>query len=106
MNIQSDWYLWALIVVMALINYMLRVLPATVISKVSFGRYMKRVLHLIPYTALTALVFPGIFFSVGEHVYIAAFGAIIAVITAILKFSLSMTVLISVIAVIAMLLIF
>lgn len=103
MNVQSAAYLWALIALMGLINYLLRMLPATVISKVKFGRYMKRVLFLIPYTALTALVFPGIFFSVGDHVLVATAGTLVAILTALLRMSLSLTVVISVLSVIAML---
>lgn len=103
MTDSSELYLWMLLLVMAVINYLLRVLPATVFSKVKFGRYMRRVLNLIPYTALTALVFPGIFFSVGDHTYIAMAGTLVAVITAILRFPLSVSVIITVMAVIGML---
>ncbi len=103
MTNNSMLYLWMILLVMGVINYLLRVLPATVFSKVKFGRYMRRVLNLIPYTALTALVFPGIFFSVGEHTYIAIAGTLVAIITAILRLPLSVSVIITVLAVIAML---
>ncbi len=103
MTNNSMLYLWMILLVMGVINYLLRVLPATVFSKVKFGRYMRRVLNLIPYTALTALVFPGIFFSVGDHTYIAIAGTLVAIITAILRLPLSVSVIITVLAVIAML---
>lgn len=103
MTNNSELYLWMIIIVMGVINYLLRMLPATVFSKVKFGRYMRRVLNLIPYTALTALVFPGIFFSVGEHTYIAMVGTVVAIITAILRFPLSVSVIVSVLAVLGML---
>lgn len=103
MTNNSELYLWLLILIMGVINYLLRVLPATVFSKVKFGRYMRRVLNLIPYTALTALVFPGIFFSVGDHTYIAMAGTVVAIITAILRLPLSVSVIITVLAVIGML---
>ncbi len=103
MTNSSELYLWMLLLIMGVINYLLRVLPATVFSKVKFGRYMRRVLNLIPYTALTALVFPGIFFSVGDHTYIAMAGTVVAIITAILRLPLSLSVIITVLAVIGML---
>lgn len=92
-------YLYAIVAVMALVTYPLRMLPATVFSKARFGRYMRRVLHIMPYTALTALVFPGVFSSVGDHTWAAAAGAGTALVLALLKMPLSLTVAASVAAV-------
>lgn len=105
MDAHSSFYLWTVIVVMAMVNYPLRVLPATVISKVRFGRFMKRVLYLIPYTALTALVFPGIFFSLGDHYLIALSGTVAAILSSAFKLPLSVTVVLAVLTVLLLLLI-
>lgn len=101
----SELYFYLVPLVMALVSYPLRFLPATVISKVRFGRYMRRVLYLIPYTALTALVFPGIFYSVGEHYYAAAAGTLCALVTSYFRLPLSVTVVVSVALVFALLVI-
>lgn len=100
----DELYFYLVPLVMAAVSYPLRFLPATVISKVRFGRYMRRVLYLIPYTALTALVFPGIFYSVGDHYYVATAGTVCALVTSILRLPLSVTVVLSVATVFVMLL--
>ncbi len=97
-------FLFLVVIVMAAVTYPLRLLPATVISRALFGRYMQRVLYLMPYTALTALVFPGIFYSVGDHVYIAGAGTLAAILCAVLKLSLSATVILCVLCVYVLLL--
>ena len=94
-----ETYLYAIVAVMALVTYPLRMLPATVFSKERFGRYMHRVLYIMPYTALTALVFPGVFSSVGEHTGAAAVGTGAALLLSLLKMPLSLTVAVSVAAV-------
>ncbi|MGN0909407.1 MAG: AzlD domain-containing protein [Succinivibrio sp.] len=95
---EENTYLWLIVAVMALATYPLRMLPATVFSKARFGRYMRRVLHIMPYTALTALVFPGVFFSVGDHYAAAGAGVASALLLSLLKAPLSLTVAASVAA--------
>jgi branched-subunit amino acid transport protein len=95
----QEAYLYCIVAVMALVTYPLRMLPATVFSRARFGRYMQRVLYLMPYTALTALVFPGVFSSVGDHTWAASAGAAAALVSALLRQPLSMTVAVSVVAV-------
>ncbi len=92
-------YLYAMVAVMALVTYPLRMLPATVFSKARFGRYMRRVLYIMPYTALTALVFPGVFSSVGVHTGAAVAGTGAALVLSLLRMPLSLTVAASVVAV-------
>lgn len=50
-----------LILGMTAVTYIPRALPALIIDKLRFGAKVEKFLKLIPYTAMTALVFPGIF---------------------------------------------
>ena len=52
-----------LILGMALVTYLPRALPAAVIDKLHFSQKTEKFLKLIPYTAMTALIFPGILSS-------------------------------------------
>lgn len=57
MNVQ----ILVLILGMALVTYIPRALPAVLIGKMNFSPKMEKFLRLIPYTAMAALVFPGVF---------------------------------------------
>lgn len=46
---------------MTAVTYIPRALPAVIIDKLHFGPKVEKFLKLIPYTAMTALVFPGVF---------------------------------------------
>ena len=69
------------------------------ISKLNLSGYWQRFLDLVPYTALTALVFPGIFYCVENNQYAAYIGTAVAIIAALARASLSVVVLVSVAAV-------
>ncbi|MBO8415270.1 MAG: AzlD domain-containing protein [Proteobacteria bacterium] len=88
---------------MSLMSYLPRVVPALFISKVKLSPFMLRFLDLIPYCALSALVFPGIFYSVPGHMQAAAGGTAAALLSAIFKLPLALTVVISVATVLLML---
>ena len=45
---------------MAAVTYIPRALPAVIIDKLRFGPKFEKFLKLIPYTAMSALVFPGV----------------------------------------------
>lgn len=49
-----------LILGMALVTYIPRALPAVVIERMRFSPRAKKFLRLIPYTAMAALIFPGV----------------------------------------------
>lgn len=51
-----------LILGMALVTYIPRALPAAIISRFTFSPKMEKFLSLIPYTAMAALIFPGVLF--------------------------------------------
>lgn len=68
-----------LIVCMAAVTYIPRILPAFIVDKIKMNRYVERFLKLIPYTAMAALVFPGVIGVGGERWYVGAIGAAIAI---------------------------
>ena len=49
-----------LILAMGAVTYSSRALPAFLINKMNFSPRAEQFLRLIPYTAMTALIFPGI----------------------------------------------
>jgi len=49
-----------LVLGMMLVTYLPRAIPAALIGKLRFSEKTEQLLSLIPYTAMTALVFPGI----------------------------------------------
>ena len=68
-----------LILGMALVTYIPRVLPAFLVDKIKMNRYVERFLKLIPYTAMAALVFPGVIGVGGDRWYIGTIGAVVAI---------------------------
>ncbi|MCR5537154.1 MAG: AzlD domain-containing protein [Succinivibrio sp.] len=101
----SEHYFLYVILGVAFVSYLLRCIPAAFISKLNLSSYFKRLLDLVPYTAMTALVFPGIFYSVGEHQTAAVAGTLAALISAFLKAPLALTVVIAVLTVLVCLLV-
>lgn len=49
--------------VMALVTYLIRVIPLTVFRKKIENRYIRSFLHYVPYTCLTAMTFPAILYA-------------------------------------------
>ena len=70
--------MWIVIVGMLAVTYIPRALPAVVLEKLHFGRRVEKFLSLIPYTAMAALIFPGVL-SVDARWYVGAVGAAVAV---------------------------
>ena len=69
-----------LILCMALVTFIPRILPAFIVDKIKMNRYAERFLKLIPYTAMAALVFPGVFGVGGDSWYIGAIGILVAIV--------------------------
>lgn len=69
------------IAVMAGVTYLIRMLPLTLFRKKIKSRFLRSFLQYIPYTVLSAMTFPAIFYSTG-NVISAAVGTIAALITA------------------------
>ena len=74
-----------LIVLMTLVTYLPRALPSFVINKVKLSDKTQKFLKLIPYTAMSALIFPGIFTSVGDKYYFGLIGGGVAAVLALFK---------------------
>ncbi len=49
--------------VMALVTYLIRVIPLTVFRKKIENRYIRSFLYYVPYTCLTAMTFPAILYA-------------------------------------------
>lgn len=49
-----------LIFAMSIVTYLPRALPAVVIGRLKFSPTVEKFMRLIPYTAMAALIFPGI----------------------------------------------
>ena len=69
------------IFVMALITYLIRVLPLTLFRKKIKSKFINSFLYYIPYTVLAALTFPAIIQSTGNTL-IAVIATIFAIILA------------------------
>lgn len=66
---------------MAIVTYIPRMMPMILLSSIDLPPFLERFLKFIPYTALSALVFPEILFSTA-NIESALFGGIIATILA------------------------
>ena len=88
-----------IILVAFLVTYPVRAIPALFLSKMKLSPYFQRFLDLVPFTAITALVFPGVFYCIENNDYAAYFGTAIAILCALLKAPLSLNVVFTVVAV-------
>jgi len=70
-----------LILGMTLVTYIPRAIPAVLLEKLSFGGRMEKFLRLIPYTAMAALIFPGVF-AVDANPIIGIVGGAVAALLA------------------------
>ena len=75
------------IAVMAVVTYLIRVLPLTLIRGEIKNRFLRSFLHYVPYVTLAAMTFPAILHAT-ENVYSALIGFAVAVILAFLGRSL------------------
>ena len=69
------------IFVMALVTYLIRMIPFTLFRKKIKSRFFRSFLYYIPFTVLAAMTIPEIFYSTGE-ILTAAVGTAVAVILA------------------------
>ncbi len=58
--------LCAYILVMAGVTYLLRMLPMTLIRKKINSRFIRSVLYYLPYSVLSAMILPSVFYSTGS----------------------------------------
>lgn len=78
----SNPEIWLLILGMAVVTYIPRMLPAVLVGKMRFGPRMEKFLNLIPYTAMAALIFPGVFTVDAAHPIIGIAGGAVALVLA------------------------
>ncbi len=62
----------------AVVTFIPRLLPAVFMGKINFDRKIEKFLDLIPYTALAALIVPGVLTVDNQLWYIGLIGAIVA----------------------------
>ena len=67
-----------LIILCAVVTFIPRVIPAIFVEKLDFSPKFEKFLNLIPYTALAALICPGVLTVDPNLWYIGLIGAIIA----------------------------
>lgn len=67
---------------MSLVTYIPRMLPAAFVDKFRFGGRVEKFLKLIPYTAMAALIFPGILTVDAENCWIGLVGGSVAALLA------------------------
>ena len=63
---------------MVIVAYIPRVIPVFFAEKIKVGEKFEKFLNLIPYTALTCLVFPGILTTDQDKVYVGLIGGAVA----------------------------
>lgn len=67
-----------LILGMTLVTYIPRLLPAVLVDKLRLSPGLEKFLKLIPYTAMAALIFPGIITVDPDRIYVGIAGAVVA----------------------------
>lgn len=83
---------------MAVVTYLIRMLPLTVFQKKIKNRYAQSFLYYIPYACLMAMTFPAIFHATNST-WSALAGIVVAVILALRKQSLAVVALFACLAV-------
>lgn len=62
----STTALLSYIAVMAIVTYLIRMIPLSLFQKKITNRFVRSFLYYVPYAVLSAMTFPAIFFSVGD----------------------------------------
>ncbi len=74
------WYM----LVMALVTYVIRMVPFTVFRKKITSRFVRSLLYYLPYAVLSAMTFPAIFYATGNTLT-AVVGTVVALALAYLR---------------------
>jgi branched-subunit amino acid transport protein len=61
------------------VTYIPRAFPAFVIEKLNFGKKFEKFINLIPYTAMTALIVPGVVTFDGSNYLVGILGGAFAI---------------------------
>ena len=65
------------ILVMAVVTYLIRMLPLTLVRGKIDNRFLKSFLYYVPYACLMAMTFPAVFYA-ADHVIAAVAGVAVA----------------------------
>ena len=77
--------IYVLIAGMALVTFLIRIVPAFLMDRFRPGRRFRAFLDLLPYTAMAALIVPGVFSADAAHPLFAPAGALLAALLALKK---------------------
>lgn len=69
------------IAVMAIVTYLIRMIPLTIFRKKIENTYIKSFLYYVPYTCLTAMTFPAILHATAS-IWSAIAGVVVAIVLA------------------------
>lgn len=94
-------YIMLTILGCTIVTFIPRVMPALFIDKLNFSPKFEKFLNLIPYTALAALICPGVLTVDNQLWYIGLIGAVVAAALAWKKIPLGAIVILTVVILIA-----
>ena len=77
--------IYVLIAGMALVTFLIRIVPAFLMDRLRPGKRLKAFLELLPYTAMAALIIPGMFSVDAANPLFAPAGALLAALLAFKK---------------------
>ena len=86
----NDSYIYISIILMAVVTYLIRVVPLLVLRKPIKSRFFRSFLYYAPYVTLSVLTFPAILYSTGSFVSALA-GSVVALVSASLRLGLPIT---------------
>ena len=72
---------------MAIVTYLIRMIPLTVFQKKIQNRFLKSFLYYVPYACLMAMTFPAVFYAADKPICAAA-GVAVAIVRALFERSL------------------
>lgn len=91
-----------LILSLTFVTFIPRLLPAIFVGRIEFPPKVEKFLNLIPYTALAALICPGVLTVDSQYWFVGLVGAIVAGILAWKKMHIGLIVVITVIALVTL----
>lgn len=91
-----------LIILLALVTFIPRLIPAVFVGKVNFPPKVEKFLNIIPYTALAALICPGVLTVDTQYWFVGLVGAIVAAGLAWKKVHIGIIVIVTVVALIGL----
>ena len=87
MNIPKEALPFIYLAVMAGVTWLIRMIPFTAFRKNIKSPYLKSFIYYIPYTVLSAMTFPAVFYATG-NVYASAAATVVALVLAFFRRSL------------------